>query len=140
MLALPIFPASRPASIVGADELNFCVRDGNRWTLIAINTNLYSLKEWTSNRIDFSIGRSGCQGFIFPEWVSKRGSNQINAPSFIFGIHPAFAEHRGITTLNQLCTLFPSFISLRKNRANTAVVTTADRISDTGSARNTAKA
>ena len=39
MLALPIFPASRPASIVGADELNFCVRDGNRWTLIAINTN-----------------------------------------------------------------------------------------------------
>ena len=39
MLALPIFPGSRPPSIVGADELNFCVRDGNRWTLIAINTN-----------------------------------------------------------------------------------------------------
>ena len=41
VLALPIFPASHPASIVGADELNFCVRDGNRWTLIAINTNLF---------------------------------------------------------------------------------------------------
>ena len=39
MLALPIFPGSHPPSIVGADELNFCVRDGNRWTLIAINTN-----------------------------------------------------------------------------------------------------
>ena len=39
MFALPIFPGSRPPSIVGADELNFCVRDGNRWTLIAINTN-----------------------------------------------------------------------------------------------------
>ena len=39
MLALPIFPASHPASIVGANELNFCVRDGNRWTLTAINTN-----------------------------------------------------------------------------------------------------
>ena len=39
MLAIPIFPGSRPPSIVGADELNFCVRDGNRWTLIAINTN-----------------------------------------------------------------------------------------------------
>ena len=39
MLALPIFPASHPASIVGACELNFCVRDGNRWTLTAINTN-----------------------------------------------------------------------------------------------------
>ena len=39
VLALPIFPASHPASIVGANELNFCVRDGNRWTLAAINTN-----------------------------------------------------------------------------------------------------
>ena len=41
MLALPIFPASRPATIVGANELNFCVRDGNRWTLAAINTNFF---------------------------------------------------------------------------------------------------
>ena len=41
VLALPIFPGSRPPSIVGADELNFCVRDGNRWTLIAINTNYF---------------------------------------------------------------------------------------------------
>ena len=39
MLAIPIFPASHPASIVGADELNFCVRDGNRWTLVTIKTN-----------------------------------------------------------------------------------------------------
>ena len=41
MLALPIFPASHPASIVGACELNFCVRDGNWWTLTAINTNFF---------------------------------------------------------------------------------------------------
>jgi hypothetical protein len=39
MLALPIFPASHPASIFGASELNFCVRDGNRWTLAPISTN-----------------------------------------------------------------------------------------------------
>ena len=42
MLALPIFPGSHPPSIVGANELNFCVRDGNRWTLTAINTNCMS--------------------------------------------------------------------------------------------------
>ena len=47
MLALPIFPGSHPPSIVGANELNFCVRDGNRWTLIAINTN--------SNKIRWKI-------------------------------------------------------------------------------------
>ena len=45
VLALPIFPASHPASIVGADELNFCVRDGNRWTLVAINTNYLILRK-----------------------------------------------------------------------------------------------
>ena len=46
MLALPIFPGSHPPSIVGVHELNFCVRDGNRWTLVAINTNFfpYTLK------------------------------------------------------------------------------------------------
>ena len=41
VLALPIFPGRHQPSIVGAYELNFCVRDGNRWTLIAINTNYY---------------------------------------------------------------------------------------------------
>ena len=45
VLALPIFPGSRPPSIVGANELNFCVRYGNRWTLIAINTN-YIIKSF----------------------------------------------------------------------------------------------
>ena len=40
VLALPIFPGSRPPSIVGVHVLNFCVRDGNRWTLMTINTNL----------------------------------------------------------------------------------------------------
>ena len=39
MSAFPIFPASRPASIFGDRELNFCVRYGNRWTLTPINTN-----------------------------------------------------------------------------------------------------
>ena len=41
VFALPIFTASHPATIVGANVLNFCVRDGNRWTHIAINTNYF---------------------------------------------------------------------------------------------------
>ena len=40
MLALPIFPGSHPPSIVGANELNFCVRDGNRCGLIVITTGM----------------------------------------------------------------------------------------------------
>ena len=39
VLALPIFPGRLQPSIVGRSELNFCVRDGNRWTLALISTN-----------------------------------------------------------------------------------------------------
>ena len=42
VFALPIFPGSHPPSIVGVHELNFCVRDGNRWTLMTINTNYFN--------------------------------------------------------------------------------------------------
>ena len=42
MLALPIFPVRLQTSIFGASELNFRVRDGNGWTLTAINTNCVS--------------------------------------------------------------------------------------------------
>ena len=43
MSALPIFTASHPATIVGVHVLNFCVRDGNRWTHMTINTNSMSV-------------------------------------------------------------------------------------------------
>ena len=46
MLALPIFPCSHPQSIVGANELNFRVRNGNGWTLALINTNFNFLHLW----------------------------------------------------------------------------------------------
>ena len=59
-MALPIFPCSHPQSIVGANELNFCVRDGNRWTLIAINTN-YMDKSSRSYRLIRPVARPICQ-------------------------------------------------------------------------------
>ena len=37
--ALPIFPGRRQPSIFGASELNCRVRNGNGWTLTAINTD-----------------------------------------------------------------------------------------------------
>ena len=41
VLALPIFPVRLQTSIFGAGELNFRVRNGNGWTLTAINTDCY---------------------------------------------------------------------------------------------------
>ena len=63
LLALPIFPCSHPQSIVGANELNFCVRDGNRWTLIAINTN-YMDKSFRFHRLIRSVARPVCQSAL----------------------------------------------------------------------------
>ena len=50
MLALPIFPVRLQTSIFGAGELNFRVRDGNGWTLTAINTNLLSFEKESKQR------------------------------------------------------------------------------------------
>ena len=36
--ARPIFPGSHPPSIFGASELNYRVRNGNGWDLVAIST------------------------------------------------------------------------------------------------------
>ena len=47
VLALPIFPVRLQTSIFGASELNFRVRNGNGWTLTAINTNLLSCEQET---------------------------------------------------------------------------------------------
>ena len=38
-MALPIFPDRLQSSIVGRNELNFRVRNGNGWTLALISTN-----------------------------------------------------------------------------------------------------
>ena len=42
VLASPILPVRHQTSIFGASELNCRVRDGNGWTLTAIDTNFVS--------------------------------------------------------------------------------------------------
>ena len=37
----PIFPSRFQLSIFGTAQLNFCVRNGNRWTLCVSGTNYY---------------------------------------------------------------------------------------------------
>ena len=45
----PTFPGSFPPSIIGAKELNFCVRDGNTTGLLAIVTGFNILKVYLQN-------------------------------------------------------------------------------------------
>ena len=50
-----IFPCGLPQSIFTTAELNFCVRNGNRWTLCVCNTD-YSrtFDPWILNNIHFA--------------------------------------------------------------------------------------
>ena len=87
MLALPIFTASHPATIVGANELNFCVRDGNRWTLIAINTNYsgYTLK--TEHILIYKI-RLFVQPSLLPSCRSSFRLISISQLNALLHLHP----------------------------------------------------
>ena len=55
MQQLPIFPCRRQQSIFGAKELNFCVRDGNRWDLFAIVTAMVYFRRIAPSLISFDI-------------------------------------------------------------------------------------
>ena len=81
MLALPIFPASHPASIFGGHELNFCVRDGNRWTLMPINTN-YELRKDK----DLRDRRSLCWHYLFSRPVTRQVSSTNTSLTSVFGM------------------------------------------------------
>ena len=99
MLALPIFPGSRPPSIVGANELNFCVRDGNRWTLIAINTNSYG---WVCPIIYVKTFSGFNHLFLSPSF-----SHQIKAQRSGFDLETTSHDTVGISRLRymELCIM-----------------------------------
>ena len=50
VLALPILPVRHQTSIFGASELNCRVRNGNGWTLTAINPDLLSFEKESKQR------------------------------------------------------------------------------------------
>ena len=75
MFALPIFTASHPATIVGVHVLNFCVRDGNRWTHMTINTNLLTFGDPYRIRTDVNGVRGRCLNHLTNgPWCTFRDS------------------------------------------------------------------
>ena len=74
--ALPIFPGRLQPSIFGAGELNFCVRDGNRWTLTAINTD---------------FGNAACVSYILTDVSAKINIKLKGRVVTRTGIEPMFA-------------------------------------------------
>ena len=73
----PAFPGSLPPSIIGAEELNFCVRDGNRCVLSAIATGFVCIELNLKFRITVSSKLKCLKTF----WSSFRpiSIGQLNA-------------------------------------------------------------
>ena len=66
MLALPIFPGRRQPSIVGRNELNYRVRNGNGWTLALISTNLCHPVS-PENKLYYTLFALFCQEISIPK-------------------------------------------------------------------------
>ena len=74
----PIFPARRQASIFGSAQLNFCVRNGNRWTLCATDTNsLVHLQgfEPGTHWLRVSCSTNWAKGAFLFQVLSRRSRN-----------------------------------------------------------------
>ena len=77
----PTFPGSFPPSIIGAKELNFCVRDGNRCSLSAIVTGFLLLKLLPCTfKTEYHIYISHTRFFLLNHWSSVRpiSTSQLN--------------------------------------------------------------
>ena len=72
VLALPIFPGRHQPSIVGRNELNYRVRNGNGWTLVLISTNC--VIRVTGEHTHYTLFTCPCQAslqikhFMFDLW------------------------------------------------------------------------
>ena len=94
VLAFPIFPASHPASIFGDHELNFCVRDGNRWTLMPINTNYELGKDK-----DLRDRRSLCWHYLFSRPVTRQVSSTNTSLTSVFGMGTGGPSYQSAPTI-----------------------------------------
>ncbi len=84
----PIFPWSCPHSIIGAEELNFRVRDGNGCALFAIITSSPAHTGVSLDTVYTTMDRKSCQYFFvrnleiakncFPFWCLTRNDTPYN--------------------------------------------------------------
>ena len=93
-----IFPGSRPPSIFDTDELNFCVRNGNRWILIAISTDLngdpwenrtpvYGVRGRRLDRLTNGPRKKKRAGtYLFSQVVSNQVSSAQPSLTSVFGM------------------------------------------------------
>ena len=83
-----IFPGGCPPSIFSAEELNYRVRDGNGWTLFAIDTDSI----WNtvfSVFLPFLVTRSGFEPLL-PAWEAGVLGHLTNGPQLVHhhGLEP----------------------------------------------------
>ena len=92
VLALPIFPGRRQPSIVGRNELNYRVRNGNGWTLILINTNYLILKKEFGDPYRIRTDVNGVRGRCL--------NHLTNGPYLLSFLRAAPSKPNNVTSLS----------------------------------------
>ncbi len=106
VLALPIFTARHQATIVGVCELNFCVRDGNRWTL---TTSRPVTRQLSSAYVSLtSVFGMGTGGPSQQRPVTRQLSSAYVSLTSVFGMGTGGPSQQSIPT--SLGRVVPSFI------------------------------
>ena len=83
----PIFPGRFQPSIFGAGELNFCVRNGNRWTLTVKITNYSAFAcQRTYRSFWIPIGNPGVGIDLFSRAASSQVSSAQMSLTSVFGM------------------------------------------------------
>ena len=86
----PIFPGRLQPSIFSAGELNFRVRDGNGWTLAAINTNSFVFAVSLDGLVIIPQPSGKCKPFF--QKISKKFENRRICVSSFF-LHHILCHH-----------------------------------------------
>ena len=96
----PIFPGRFQPSIFGAGELNFCVRNGNRWTLTVKITN-YSAYACQRTICSFGVGID-----LFSRAASSQVSSAQMSLTSVFGMGTGGPSSLKIPTIEWTFQMF----------------------------------
>ena len=111
----PIFPARRQASIFGSAQLNFCVRNGYRWTLCDSNTNfsLFLFNCKISKTLLRGYPKSVYLCWHWPIFPDRRQSSIFGSAQLNFCVRNGYRWTLCDSNTNCLRTLFARLCAFR---------------------------
>ena len=126
----PIVPGRLQPSIVGTSELNFCVRNGNRWTLVVINTN-YFVSVSSDGLVMIPYPSENCKPFFqfFLKYLRKSNIWWLQAKFYPYVASACSASARPAPPVSLLAGLTPTSVEDESAEAASAAASPSAPVS-----------